>query len=127
MFPNNFNVYIHDTPSKSKFEKASRFFSHGCLRLRDPLKMAEVILGEQGWDRKKIDAVVASRKRTVVKLEKKIPVHIAYMTAWVNKDGSIHFRRDAYGRDAILAKALKKAPKLAFVHEFLTHPLLRCI
>ncbi|MGI9351463.1 MAG: L,D-transpeptidase family protein [Rhizobiaceae bacterium] len=109
MFPNNFNVYIHDTPSKSKFEKASRFFSHGCLRLKDPLKMAEVILGEQGWDRARIDAVVASKKRTVVKLKKKIPVHIAYMTAWVNKDGSIHFRRDVYGRDKIIAKALKRA------------------
>ncbi|MEM9278566.1 MAG: L,D-transpeptidase family protein [Pseudomonadota bacterium] len=108
MFPNNFNVYIHDTPSKSKFDKASRFFSHGCLRLKDPLKMAEVLLGEQGWNRAKIDATVASKKRKVVKLEKKIPVHIAYMTAWVNKDGSVHFRRDVYGRDKILGKALKK-------------------
>ncbi|MEM9332802.1 MAG: L,D-transpeptidase family protein, partial [Pseudomonadota bacterium] len=108
MFPNNFNVYIHDTPSKSKFEKASRFFSHGCLRLKDPLKMAEVILGEQGWSREKIDATVASKKRKVVKLENNIPVHIAYMTAWVNKDGSIHFRRDVYGRDKILGKALQK-------------------
>lgn len=108
MFPNSFSVYIHDTPSKSKFDRASRFFSHGCLRLRDPLKMAEVILGRQGWSRQKIDAVVASRKRTVVRLEQKIPVHIAYMTAWVNKDGSIHFRRDVYGRDKIVANALAK-------------------
>lgn len=109
MFPNNFNVYIHDTPSKSKFSKASRFFSHGCLRLKDPLKMAEVLLGPQGWSRAKIDRTIAAKKRKVVKLDAKIPVHIAYMTAWVNKDGSIHFRRDVYGRDKILAKALKRA------------------
>ena len=108
MFPNQFNVYMHDTPSKSKFERASRFFSHGCLRLKDPLKMAEVILGPLGWSRAKIDGVVASKKRTVVKLDQKIPVHVAYMTAWVNKDGSVHFRRDVYGRDKILAKALGK-------------------
>lgn len=106
MFPNKFNVYLHDTPSKQNFAKASRFFSHGCLRLQDPLKMAEFILGDQGWSRGKIDGVVNSGKRTVVKLENKIPVHIAYLTAWVNKDGSVHFRRDVYGRDKILAKAL---------------------
>lgn len=109
MFPNRFNIYIHDTPSKQKFDAASRFFSHGCLRLRDPFKLAEVILREQGWDREKIDATVASGKRTVVNLETKIPVHIAYMTAWVNKDGSVHFRRDVYGRDATLGRALAKA------------------
>ena len=108
MFPNKFNVYLHDTPSKQNFAKASRFFSHGCLRLQDPLKMAEHILGDQGWSRGKIDGVVSSGKRTVVKLEKKIPVHIAYLTSWVNKDGSVHFRRDVYGRDKILANALAK-------------------
>ena len=68
--------------------------------------MAEVLLGDQGWGRSKIDGVVSSGKRTVVKLNEKIPVHIAYLTAWVNKDGSVHFRRDVYGRDKILAKAL---------------------
>ena len=108
MFPNKFNVYMHDTPSKSKFDRAQRYFSHGCLRLRNPLKMAEVLLGEQGWDREKIDATVAGGKRTVVKLEEKIPVHIVYLTSWVNKDGSVHFRKDVYGRDTILADALAK-------------------
>lgn len=108
MFPNNFNVYIHDTPSKSKFDRTSRYFSHGCLRLKDPLTMAQVLLEDQGWSRQKIDATVASKKRTIVKLNKNIPVHIAYMTAWVNKDGSVHFRRDVYGRDKILGKALER-------------------
>ena len=108
MFPNEFNVYIHDTPSKQKFNSASRFFSHGCLRLKDPLKMAEVLLGDQGWSREKIDNTVHSKARTVVKLKQTIPVHVAYLTSWVNKDGSVHFRRDVYGRDAILAEALSK-------------------
>ncbi len=109
MFPNKFNVYIHDTPSKSNFNKASRYFSHGCLRLRDPLTMAEKILGQQGWTRQKIDRVVKSGKRTVVNLKQKIPVHVTYLTSWVNKDGSVHFRRDIYGRDKILNQALLKA------------------
>ena len=73
--------------------------------------MAEVILADHGWDRARIDRVVASRKRTVVRLKEKIPVHVAYMTSWVNKDGSIHFRRDVYGRDKLLSKALARARK----------------
>ena len=107
MFPNKHNIYIHDTPSKSKFNNASRFFSHGCLRLKDPFRFAEALLAVQGWDRSRIDTVVNSRKRTIVKLDKEVPVHIAYLTSWVNKDGSVHFRRDVYGRDKILANALE--------------------
>ncbi len=106
MFPNKFNVYIHDTPSKSKFTKDSRYFSHGCIRLRSPMDFAEKLLGFQDITRGRIDRIVASKKRTVVKLKQKIPVHVTYLTAWVNKDGSVHYRRDIYGRDKILAKAL---------------------
>ena len=106
MFPNKFNIYIHDTPSKSNFDRASRYFSHGCIRVEDPLKMAETILGLQGVTRAEIDSITASGKRKVVKLEAPIPVHVVYLTAWVNKDGSIHYRRDVYGRDEILAEAL---------------------
>ena len=107
MFPNKFNVYIHDTPSKSKFSRDSRYFSHGCVRLRSPMDLAEKILDFQGVTRAKIDRIVASRKRTIIKLKEKIPVHVTYLTAWVNKDGSVHYRRDIYGRDKILEKALK--------------------
>lgn len=108
MFPNKFNVYIHDTPSKSKFSKDSRYFSHGCVRLKSPMDLAEKILGFQSVSRGKIDRIVDSKKRTVVKLKEKLPVHVTYLTAWVNKDGSAHYRRDIYGRDKILAKALDK-------------------
>lgn len=106
MFPNKFNIYIHDTPSKSKFQQASRYSSHGCIRVEDPFKLAEVILGLQGMSRSQIDGISNSGKRTVVKLDETIPVHVVYLTAWVNKDGSIHYRRDVYGRDEILGKAL---------------------
>jgi murein L,D-transpeptidase YcbB/YkuD len=108
MFPNKFNVYIHDTPSKSKFARDSRYFSHGCVRLKSPMDLAEKILNFQDVSRGKIDRIVASKKRTVVKLKQKLPVHVTYLTAWVNKDGSAHYRRDIYGRDKILAKALDK-------------------
>lgn len=106
MFPNKFNIYIHDTPSKSKFQQASRYSSHGCIRVEDPFKLAEVILGLQGMSRSQIDGISNSGKRTVVKLDETIPVHVVYLTAWVNKDGSVHYRRDVYGRDEILGKAL---------------------
>lgn len=70
------------------------------------MDLAEKLLGFQGISRGKIDRIVASKKRTVVKLKQKIPVHVTYLTAWVNKDGSVQYRRDIYGRDKILAKAL---------------------
>ncbi|MEX3008603.1 murein L,D-transpeptidase [Hoeflea sp. TYP-13] len=112
MFPNRFNIYLHDTPSKSNFQRASRYFSHGCIRVEDPLKMAEVILGLQGMSRADIDRIVNSGKRRVVRLENPLPVHVVYLTAWVNKDGSVHYRRDVYGRDEILSKALAIAKPL---------------
>jgi L,D-transpeptidase YcbB len=108
MFPNQYNIYLHDTPSKTKFDAAQRYFSHGCLRLRDPMKMAEHILGPEGWSREEIDSVVRSGKRTVVRLNKKIPIHIVYLTSWVNKDGSVWFRKDVYSRDKTLAEALRQ-------------------
>ncbi|HHK74879.1 MAG TPA: peptidoglycan-binding protein [Rhizobiales bacterium] len=109
MFPNKFNIYLHDTPSKSLFKRTVRSFSHGCVRVQNPLDLAAVLLGWQGWSRKQIDAVVAAGKRRIVRLKTPIPVHITYLTAWVNKDGSVHFRDDIYGRDKRLEKALKRS------------------
>ena len=106
MFPNKFNVYIHDTPSKSLFARESRYFSHGCMRVQYPEQLAEVLLGVQGWTPKRIKRQIASGKRRIVNLKKHIPVHVTYLTAWVNKDGTAHFRDDIYGRDKILAKAM---------------------
>ena len=113
MFPNKYNIYIHDTPSKSLFERASRAYSHGCVRVQDPLTLAEVLLEHEGMSRADIDRIVNRGKRRVVKFQNPIPVHITYLTAWVNKDGSLHFRRDIYGRDKILAKALQRVETAA--------------
>jgi murein L,D-transpeptidase YcbB/YkuD len=107
MFPNRFNIYLHDTPAKSLFSRPERTFSHGCIRVQDPVLLAEYVLAlNEGWPRERIDAAVASGERTVVALGKPLPVHITYLTSWVNKDGSVHFRNDVYARDATLAKAL---------------------
>jgi murein L,D-transpeptidase YcbB/YkuD len=109
MFPNRFNVYLHDTPSKSLFKRDLRIFSHGCMRVQNPLDLAALILADQGWSRARIDAAVAKGGQRIINLKTPIPVHVTYLTAWVNKDGSVNFRRDPYKRDAQLAEALTGA------------------
>ncbi len=110
LFPNKHNVYIHDTPSKSLFSRTVRSFSHGCIRVKNPRDLAVVLLkGQGGWNEKKIKAAIASGKRRIVRLEDPIPVHITYLTSWVNKDGTVYFRNDIYGRDKRLAKALQSS------------------
>ena len=110
MFPNKYSVYLHDTPARDLFSKSTRAFSHGCIRLHKPLELAAMLLADQKkWDRKSIDAVLESKKVKTVRMARPIPVHISYLTAWVNKDGSVHFRADVYGRDKRLARALRRA------------------
>lgn len=111
MFPNKFSVYIHDTPSKSLFARTRRFFSHGCMRVQDPRKLAEVLtrVTGNGLSRARIDQMIADKKRRVIRFKRPIPVHVTYLTAWVNKDMTIHFRKDIYGRDKKLDRALKRA------------------
>jgi len=106
MFPNRHNIYLHDTPSKGLFERAQRSFSHGCIRVQNPLDLAELLMAPEGWDRGRIDGQVESGERKIVNLSESIPVYLTYLTNWVNKDGSVYFREDIYGRDARLAAAL---------------------
>ncbi|MEW6296637.1 MAG: L,D-transpeptidase family protein [Thermodesulfobacteriota bacterium] len=113
MFPNRFSVYLHDTPARTRhlFSSRVRTFSHGCIRVEDPLELATYVLQDsQQWNQ---DALVATldrgRKRTV-RLATPIPVHIVYWTAWVDQDGVLQFRPDIYGYDTRLDKALRKAP-----------------
>jgi len=113
MFPNKYNVYIHDTPSKSLFKKDLRVFSHGCMRVENPRQLAEVLLRNQGWSLDRINSQIESGERRIVKLEQKIPVYVTYITAWVNKDGSVNFRRDVYGRDETLAEHLLTGGRFA--------------
>ena len=108
MFPNEFNVYLHDTPARALFQRTVRSFSHGCVRVQYPVDLAEVLLrNDPDWPRSRIDAVLASGQRTIVRLKEPIPVHLTYLTAWINKDGTVHFRDDIYGRDKRLREALR--------------------
>ena len=107
MFPNRFNVYLHDTPSRSLFTRAQRAFSHGCIRLARPIDLAEKLLANTpAWSRERIDRVLESGKRTVVRLPANLPVHLTYATVWVDGDGEVQFRPDIYQRDTRLDEAL---------------------
>jgi L,D-transpeptidase YcbB len=111
MFPNSFNVYLHDTPSRSLFGRAARAFSHGCIRVEQPVELAEYLLRDNpDWDREKILAAIDQGRERAVILKEPIPVHLVYWTVWVDDAGVVQFREDLYGRDAELAKALGLTP-----------------
>jgi len=100
LFPNSFNIYFHDTPSKSLFDRDVRAFSHGCIRLSDPFKMAKYLLRNQPeWTDEKIQAAMNSGEEKFVKLQKAVPVVITYYTAWVDENGLLNFRNDIYKHD----------------------------
>ena len=107
LFPNSFNIYFHDTPSKSLFEKDKRAFSHGCIRLREPEKMANYVLRNQPeWTPEKISEAMNSGDEKFVKVKDPIPVVITYYTAWVDEFGKLNFREDIYGHDQKLAEKM---------------------
>ncbi len=108
VFPNSHNVYLHDTPARALFSRPERAFSHGCIRVSRPRELAVYVLGgeAQGWDRQRVDEIIASGEHTIVRLKKPLPIHIIYQTVWRDMEGLVHFNRDIYGRDALLAKAL---------------------
>jgi len=111
MFPNEFSVYLHDTPSRELFAKDARSFSSGCIRLEQPLELAEYLLrGQQGWSRADIDAVVATGRERTVTLARKMPVHLLYWTAWVDGEGTVQFRSDIYARDSRVLDNIKAPP-----------------
>ncbi len=107
MFPNKYNVYIHDTPAHDLFEKTQRAFSSGCIRIHEPMKLALYLLrSDPEWSEEAIRVVVAGGEQTIVSLPEPLPVHILYWTAVVQEDGKVVFRSDIYGRDEELARAL---------------------
>ncbi len=107
MFPNEHLVYLHDTPSKRLFEQVQRTASSGCIRVERPLELTELVLsGTGGWDRTRIDEVIASERTTRVDLAQPMPILILYWTAEVLEDAGVSFRGDVYGRDAPVLKAL---------------------
>jgi murein L,D-transpeptidase YcbB/YkuD len=107
MFPNSNNIYLHDTPSKSLFERESRAFSHGCIRVGKPRDLAIKILeNDSTWTPAKIDAAMHAGKESVCTLKNKIPVYIGYFTTWVDEKGEINFFEDIYQMDKGLTELL---------------------
>lgn len=109
LFPNSYNIYLHDTPAKSLFEEDKRAFSHGCIRLAEPKKLAEYLLrNDPNWGTERITKAMNSGKETYVTLKNQIPVFIVYFTSWVDLDGRLNFRDDIYGHDKKMAERLFK-------------------
>ncbi len=107
MFPNRHNIYLHDTPSKSLFAREVRAFSHGCIRLQKPFEFAYALLARQESDPKGFfHSTLKTGRETQVDLQKPIPVHIIYRTAFTNAKGPVQYRRDVYGRDAKIWQAM---------------------
>ncbi len=106
IFPNQFSVYLHDTPSKSLFARAERTFSHGCIRVQQPFYFAEALLQPDGWTSEMIQAERATRKTRSVFLSEPLPVLLLYWTAAIGEDGQIHFFDDVYERDQKILAAL---------------------
>lgn len=110
IFPNRFNVYMHDTPSRALFQKSVRAFSSGCIRIEKPLELAEYLLRDDPtWTREKMLGAIEKRKERVVHLSETIPVYLLYWTAWADADGTVQFRQALYGRDKALEKALESS------------------
>ncbi len=120
MFPNDYGVYLHDTPSKELFKRVVRTFSHGCIRVEKPVDLAEYVLHDptQRWTRDAILAALDKQKQKTVWLSEAIPVYIHYWTAWVDDNGVVQFRNDIYGYDNVpgaqlpvtIVKNLRPAP-----------------
>ena len=101
LFPNEYDVYLHDTPADQLFARPGRAFSHGCVRVEEPEALAKYILGGYPeWDDESIFEAMHAGVEKHVKLREPIPVHIVYFTAWVDKNGGLHFQPDIYGYDA---------------------------
>jgi murein L,D-transpeptidase YcbB/YkuD len=110
MFPNKWNIYLHDTPSKSLFEKEVRAYSHGCIRLGQPFDFAYALLARQTDDpRGLFEQHLHTRAENTIMLDRPVPVHLVYFTAWPDSRGQIDYRRDVYGRDARIFEAMRAA------------------
>ncbi|WP_408015022.1 L,D-transpeptidase family protein [Roseovarius gahaiensis] len=110
MFPNKYNIYLHDTPAKNLFEREKRDYSHGCIRLQKPFEFAYTLLAKQENDPKGFfHATLNTGRETRVNMVDPVPVHIQYRTAFTRAKGPVQYRRDVYGRDGRIWDALEKA------------------
>lgn len=107
IFPNRHDVYLHDTPQKRLFSNASRTFSSGCIRIEKPVDLAQLLLADKPeWDSEKIAGAMNRNYEQVVPLTEPVPIHIVYVTAWVDNDGVMQFRNDVYGYDESYKRTL---------------------
>lgn len=113
MFPNPYDVYMHDTPAKELFGKTRRDFSHGCIRVEKPLDLAVYLMQNQAiWSREALAAALSGPNAVerTVQLPEPVPIHILYWTVWSDSEGGLHFNPDIYDRDEPLHNALQEAP-----------------
>lgn len=107
LFPNSYNIYLHDSPAKSLYKETSRAFSHGCIRVSEPEKLANFLLrNDSTWTTTSIHNAMHAGKQQYVTLKQTVPVFIAYFTAFIDRKGKINFRKDIYDRDERLARML---------------------
>ena len=105
IFPNSNDIYLHDTPHDELFSQSSRSFSHGCVRLSEPIKLANYLLRDRPeWDKQTVLDSIATRREKYITLKEKLPVYLVYFTAWADASGHPHFRDDIYGLDKKLAR-----------------------
>jgi len=112
LFPNPYHVYLHDTPSKSLFGRTQRAFSHGCIRVQNPLDLGRLILANDTGNPttiEKMEKILASGKTTTVILKQPLPIYLMYQTTNV-QDGKVMFKHDLYNRDAGILAALNAPP-----------------
>jgi murein L,D-transpeptidase YcbB/YkuD len=101
LFPNRHAVYLHDTPAAALFRRIGRAFSHGCIRVEEPERLAEYVLRDQPeWTSEAIRTAMRSGSERHVRISQPIPIFIVYLTAWVDEHGGLHFEDDVYGYDA---------------------------
>jgi murein L,D-transpeptidase YcbB/YkuD len=107
MFPNKFDIYLHDTPSRQLFAKTGRAFSHGCIRVHEPIKLAETLFGLDGsLTPEQIASIINDGKTVTVNLKTKVPIHLTYFTVWIDDDGTPSFFPDVYERDGLVTRLL---------------------
>ncbi|MEL6598713.1 MAG: L,D-transpeptidase family protein [Pseudomonadota bacterium] len=107
MFPNQFDIYLHDTPSRHLFRRDARAFSHGCVRVHKPMELAHALLaGQVGSPESYFQRILGRGTEATIKLQRPVPVHLTYRTSWVDGQGDMQFREDIYGRDKTVFDAL---------------------
>jgi murein L,D-transpeptidase YcbB/YkuD len=113
LFPNSFDIYLHDTPNKELFAKQNRALSHGCIRVAQPDSLAQYVLRNQpDWTPERIKTAMNSGQEQPVEVKNPVPVSITYYTAWVGKNGKLQFRKDLYGYDQKTAAHLFNNPTM---------------